>query len=227
MPSAPALKAAPELLATELGPPAASMDPRKRSLPRVPFLRPHVGGGRAVDRSSEKGRMPTPRPVDVGDMPTPSMLRPLGKAAEPTPLDASDDSLDAPIPAGIDLGSQPTPVSLPPNPALAPSDGPLSGPTVPMQAIDVRAALAQEDLPTARMEPNSSLLVTENDMHTRPMPAQKNIAALVARQAAQLGPQAEELETAADVPSPSPSPDRSEDGDEWASEEMDPFFFED
>ncbi len=223
VPSSPALRAAPQLLATEIGPGAPVP-------PDPPHQKPEVRGGRGSQAVEvDIGGLPTPPRLDPKDLPTPPMLRPvpgaMAAARRPDP-DASD------VPSADNLApeDQPTPSGLTPSSVVAKAArGPLSGPTRPMQVIDVRAALAAEDLPTARMDSNPDLLLAENDLRTRPMAAQKNIAEVVQKkQAAQLGPEPEEAETVADVPVPAaPTPPADQSDGDWASGEMDPFFFED
>ncbi len=207
VPTAPAMHAAPELLMTEPGPSTASSP----AMPRAPLLPPRVGGGRG--RSGGKGGPPPE--VDPGDMPTPSMLRPLSPSPAEEPPQAPAAAPPAPPPSrGL-------------MPDLAFADlpgGPMPGPTRPMEVIDVRAALAAaEGLATPRMPARPELLAVENDLRTRPMAVQPMVAEAV-RRGAQLGPAPEDEVTAADEKTPRRDASL---GDDPLSGELDPFFFED
>ena len=211
----------------ELGPRDGHPDPGPARLPHAPMLRPRVGPGRRPGTDqSDAGNPPTPHELDAGDLPTPSDLAPRADAAAA----AAEDTFDMPSVDHLEPEDQPTPIGLRPDEALAAlAQPPMTGPTRPMQVIDVRAALLQADfdsLPTARMESNPSLLIAENDLRTRPMAVQENlagkIASLTARPKPAPAPPPEDADTAADVPAPDVSQ-----GDDWASGDLDPFFFED
>ena len=220
-----------DLFGAEFATSADTPDPGPADLPHVPLLRPRVGGRRGTGTTKSPGATASTRkPLDAEDLPTPSMLRPLDG-----PRDLVDDALDVPSADALEPEDQPTPMGLTPNAALAElAKAPLSGPTRPMQVIDVRAALAAADeQATARMQPSPELLNVENDLRTRPMVAQENLAANIASLTRKPRPKVrppaptappEDADTAADVARPSPDASQA---DDWASGEMDPFFFED